>query len=495
MEANTGNEMDSSFILTIADELLDQILSHIDLRVDLINFACTSRVAASHIIPRHLEYRVLKIGSPSPALWDHLASRPDLALNVRAVAFTERRYSGEVALQRVPTSFTSDPHISHHENAEEQQSSNMIKAFRYMKNLQLFKCVRDQTPGLSPEQHTPDLLVAILGNKPNLSQLSVCGHFDRQNILCDMAKLENVDLNLSCLNMSLSRNSNESIQRKAINVYSWLHRSMSDLVYLGLSETEIDTRFGDLVIPSLKSFAITTETPVGNIICKFIEQNPTIEDLSWFPHDPAQFTPGILPNLKRLRSNQTFLRALEVAYHAAEPPVKYKVESFTAYFLPLKFILELDCLNRPSLKQISAGDQADFFFDVLKQMANDFPNIEVLKIPIGFCYGLSFNECYDLLPRFPNLQIVPFIPIDDPIDLNPNTEAIKEVIMRLARLCPKLQVLPAFGTSPSYGRRIVQLTRTPVDGQERIEFEFTETQRPNKTFEDYRALWRVDYMY
>ncbi|TFK67674.1 hypothetical protein BDN72DRAFT_842759 [Pluteus cervinus] len=488
-------------LTSFARETIEEILSHIDLRIDLINFACTSRIAASHVIPRHLEYRVLKIGSTAPTLWAHLAFRPDLALNVRAVAFTSRTNPGDLALERVPTSFASEPgsrfrmpqmSIQDLQIYREKQLSNMIQAFRSMKNLKIFmiKCQDDlDTPGLLSEQHTLDLLLAILGNKPNLKQLGLCHHFDREDNLCDVGKLASVDLNLSCLSLAFSVWHYHHSERALINVHSWVLRS--NLVFLNLSRIEVDDSFGHLVIPSLKSFVIFVGADIQPIICAFLEKNPSIEGLNWSPQaDALELAPGVLPNLKRLRGTAGLLNAFEAAYLAAQTPVKYKIEVLTIWFLKLENLLNVHCLDRTSLRQIAAGEQMKDMFEVLHRIANNFPSIEVLRLQGWAFQELPLEQWYDLLPQFTNLQAVPCMPISNGID-DQDTEVVKEVVMRLGRSCPKLKTLPGFPPTRRRKDLRTELTRRVVNGEEHIEYKVREVPSP-KTFDVYGDIWVAD---
>ncbi|TFK61262.1 hypothetical protein BDN72DRAFT_737787, partial [Pluteus cervinus] len=67
-------------------EITDQILPEIEHHRDLVNFACASQLCSQLAIPRHTEYRVLRLGTSNSAhIWAHLARRPDLARNIREI--------------------------------------------------------------------------------------------------------------------------------------------------------------------------------------------------------------------------------------------------------------------------------------------------------------------------------------------------------------------------------------------------------------------------
>ncbi|TFK71114.1 hypothetical protein BDN72DRAFT_730040, partial [Pluteus cervinus] len=69
----------------LASEILDEIFSHIEHHRDLVNLACVCRTFALVLVPRHTEYRVIKIQSAAPFVWAHLARRRDLTRNIREV--------------------------------------------------------------------------------------------------------------------------------------------------------------------------------------------------------------------------------------------------------------------------------------------------------------------------------------------------------------------------------------------------------------------------
>ncbi|TFK64472.1 hypothetical protein BDN72DRAFT_739054, partial [Pluteus cervinus] len=70
----------------LAEDLIQQILPEIELHRDLVNFACTSRLCCQFVIPRHTEYRILRLGTTTSShVWAHLARRPDLACYIREV--------------------------------------------------------------------------------------------------------------------------------------------------------------------------------------------------------------------------------------------------------------------------------------------------------------------------------------------------------------------------------------------------------------------------
>ncbi|TFK36134.1 hypothetical protein BDQ12DRAFT_580171, partial [Crucibulum laeve] len=70
-------------------DLKDLILGFIPSQKDLLPLAFTSRSWHSLIVPRHSEYRELRLSSARPEVWAHLAHRADLASNIRNVCISE----------------------------------------------------------------------------------------------------------------------------------------------------------------------------------------------------------------------------------------------------------------------------------------------------------------------------------------------------------------------------------------------------------------------
>ncbi|TFK67089.1 hypothetical protein BDN72DRAFT_725738, partial [Pluteus cervinus] len=67
-------------------DVLQQIPPEIEDHRDLVNFACASHLCSQLIIPRHTEYRVLRLGTKNSShIWAHLARRPDLARDIREI--------------------------------------------------------------------------------------------------------------------------------------------------------------------------------------------------------------------------------------------------------------------------------------------------------------------------------------------------------------------------------------------------------------------------
>ncbi|TFK65089.1 hypothetical protein BDN72DRAFT_218576 [Pluteus cervinus] len=74
-------------LFDLAEELVEEILAHIDRHMDILAFALTSRFFSRIAIPRHTEYRVLYLTAPKPDIWRNLSRCSTLTSNIREVHF------------------------------------------------------------------------------------------------------------------------------------------------------------------------------------------------------------------------------------------------------------------------------------------------------------------------------------------------------------------------------------------------------------------------
>lgn len=98
-----------SSLSTLVDqptEILDEILSHVDSRKDLLNIGLVSKRLRDVVFPRHFDYRVIRCKLSSISVWDHLITHRSLARNVRKL---------EILDERSPSASFQTGH-SHHAN-------------------------------------------------------------------------------------------------------------------------------------------------------------------------------------------------------------------------------------------------------------------------------------------------------------------------------------------------------------------------------------------
>ena len=76
-------------LLRLPDEILAEIASELDLHEDLIKFALASHACANIVIPRHTQYRIIRVRNAGFQLGAHLAKRADIARNMQEVHMCE----------------------------------------------------------------------------------------------------------------------------------------------------------------------------------------------------------------------------------------------------------------------------------------------------------------------------------------------------------------------------------------------------------------------
>ena len=168
--------MDPASFLRLPFEILDQILALLDSHQDILSFALTNRQCSQFAIPRHTEYRVLRISHSYPQIWAHLAERADLAgfitqihiTNKYTLSFTERKPS--TLVPPLDTRGASD---------ETTRIWHMCRAINNMTSLRSFVWEFDlqlpDQPLLLPEHE--DAILRALGERKTLRCLALHGPF------------------------------------------------------------------------------------------------------------------------------------------------------------------------------------------------------------------------------------------------------------------------------------------------------------------------------
>lgn len=172
-----------SWVLRLPLELLDQILSLVDLRSDLESF----KEAFSIDIPEHLEYRVVRIRHILPKLWVHLARRTDLSRNIRELHICN--HDNRTAPDLVPSTLI-DAQLD--EVAVMQGSEradpvyrmvvNMCQAIQHMKNLELFAWECRPSHQYMQRDFYEEAILRVLAQSSSLKHLLLAGDFGRHLI-------------------------------------------------------------------------------------------------------------------------------------------------------------------------------------------------------------------------------------------------------------------------------------------------------------------------
>lgn len=114
-------------------EILDAIVFHIDSKQDLLALASSCQRMHGVVIPRHLDYRVLRCKVSSISMWNHLIVNRSLAKNVRRLEILDERTS--VDSLRIPGGVvgtdtdleSTDDELAMHEKQERYLVSALTK--------------------------------------------------------------------------------------------------------------------------------------------------------------------------------------------------------------------------------------------------------------------------------------------------------------------------------------------------------------------------------
>ncbi|SJK99253.1 uncharacterized protein ARMOST_02544 [Armillaria ostoyae] len=114
-------------------EILDAIVFHIDSKQDLLALASSCQRMHGIVIPRHLDYRVLRCKVSSISIWNHLIINRSLAKNVRRLEILDERTS--VDALRIPGGIvgtdtdleSTDDELAMHEKQERYLVSALTK--------------------------------------------------------------------------------------------------------------------------------------------------------------------------------------------------------------------------------------------------------------------------------------------------------------------------------------------------------------------------------
>lgn len=167
----------ASPFLRLPLEILDEILEELDLHCDLLSLALCSHACARLVIPRHSEYRVIRVRNSHHEMWAHLALTANLARNVREVHLCERdNYSSR---DRVPKTLVPQLRPASENQASSQDESLRIKnictALGHMRHLRTFTWSCNTLPTETAE-HEADV-IRVLAAKTTLEKFALTGPF------------------------------------------------------------------------------------------------------------------------------------------------------------------------------------------------------------------------------------------------------------------------------------------------------------------------------
>ncbi|KAG7444566.1 uncharacterized protein BT62DRAFT_248864 [Guyanagaster necrorhizus] len=413
-------------VLLLPQEILDEILSEIDLHRDLISFALVSRTCTRLVIPRHNEYRIVRIRHKLPSMWAHLAKRADLARNIREVHVCERH--NHSASDHSPTTLVPPCNVDD-TGSEETRVQNMCMALQNMHRLRVFTWSCTYNPFPEPTA-TPSQEAEILGtlvSKPLLRKVALAGAFEARPgchnsiyPLWNLTKLTHLSL----------------VGRVWVRpqIGPFLKSMLKACPTIEVLKVPMElTILSGCVFPQLKKVNIFLQSggtlSLDKSWVRFLEKNPTIEELAWFPLGPliGGLSPDSLPRIRRVFGSELLLKAI---YASPRP-----IECVETTAEPAMFAY-LDEINADCLREVRFTCSIGNTYDALLTLAEKCPNITRLSFPE---YHMKLDDWLHLFSLLPALEVFEGMSLWRAVD--GNLDKMHQAIMQALMLCPNLREL------------------------------------------------------
>ncbi|KII89633.1 hypothetical protein PLICRDRAFT_558614 [Plicaturopsis crispa FD-325 SS-3] len=438
-------------------ELVDGITANIRRPKDLLALALTSQAFKQLVIPAHLEYRELSFDEAifpgAPALWAQLASRRDLARNVRALSFDYPTPKGG----RVPSAFRTDQECT----AEEGSSTDprvIIQALSNMEGLESFSWNMSRCAFVrnSPTASfiVEDIWAALVRCK-HLHALKLSSEFGPYQISPDsslwrLSALRSVSLEFSSArfwNSTIDKGLTAMLQHsRALEVcerFAFSQRLLSTTdVPQELAVTTVSlsipaavpssiSLFSQCHFPRLRKVSLFVDWPDDGVtLPRFLEAHPTIEDLSWLTM-VKPLSPGSLPLLRRLHGSRR--AALEILSDRTNPP--RQIESLENMVLDKNFLEVLENVDKTSMRalQIVYCENSEY----MRRVADMLPSLRSLRIKPTSDPGCQLN-LRKALPSLPKLEELRGLCVNSDTLCD---NATAQLVFALTESCPRLRVL------------------------------------------------------
>ncbi|RDB17626.1 hypothetical protein Hypma_001061 [Hypsizygus marmoreus] len=425
-------------LISLPLEILDFICSGIDSRDDLISLASTSKILASLVIPRHVDYRTIRVGSKRTDVWEHLIQRKDLARNVRVLYIVEDMKYIPLRCPSISSTQAAESRIDH-DDGEEKQAQCIVEALRNMESLRKFVWIQPWASGVWKKESRKHCLI-----------------FQALRESCSLTELKILDTSVGTPSYGDSPIFNIS-DLETLCLEGWFWRRMSDhssltsmiskspnLQSLSISFAIESPAFWQCKLPQLRRLSIT-----GNIfsrsysddsVLRFLETHPSLEDLIWHPRDmESSLAPGSLPNLRRLETTHDFAMTLLqdglVEERRLERLGCIQLDESTWECLERN-------LNGLALRELSIGSYDRL--ESLHSLASKFPTLTTLDIKAfgtversGLRSRYSMDDYIDALSRFRHLENLPDIALWERLQRLNEIER-NTLIHRLVERCPRL---------------------------------------------------------
>ncbi|ESK93173.1 hypothetical protein Moror_1109 [Moniliophthora roreri MCA 2997] len=454
-------------LLNLPLEILDVILSEIDLRSDLIALALASRTCAHLVIPRHNEYRIIRTRHRFAGVWAHLARRSDLARNVRRVnlCMKENRLASDCWPSTLVPPSSSNP-----KDLEVARMTNICRALRHMNLLEEFTLEnpddRDSVAYLSTCREG-DILHA-LGTSTRLSRLALSGYVDLRTS-DPLVRIDQV-WNMKYLQHVSLRGETWALPSMGLVVREILKRSpLIKFLEIPLEVTSLENSF----FPHLRGLRLFLQSGAGSASSRawstFLINHPDLEELSCSPLLVTLPVKG----LRALKCLQTDLNALgEFGVEDDECAVQCVDAVFPLSTLGDRFLKSKNCAN---LRKLSLRTWPH----MLLSYAKSFPNLEWLSV--GVCPFMDLDDILAYLSALRNLRVFRGDAIWKAVGLS--DEKMHVAIMKLVQFCPNLKELDhrKFHEKRRAFKRIV-IRREEIDGVLCITYD-VRSPSPRSTFD------------
>ncbi|TFK66454.1 hypothetical protein BDN72DRAFT_899850 [Pluteus cervinus] len=427
-------------LLGLPAEVIDDILGHVPLHRDLLNFALASRSCSSLAIPRHTEYRVVHFpyGDMDPT-WTHLSRRTDLAIGIReihilfeaapipdeyhsrpAFHFPNRFFDPDLDLkdkdlrlqEEIFKALSSMAKLKKvHWNWVPQRSIHLIpKVLEVLKTIPTFQHF---SFNYSKEFGTDDDDIAmtsrIIHGYVLFRWRSPCSKISRCEQLWEIPNLESLSLEGSTWT-SLSR-----ITKGRSLMLKWL-QSLWSLQFLRMDVKPFLTYCDDLTFPCLRGLDVRNEAVFDDQVINFLQRHPGIEELVIPLRTIPKIQRDFLPNLRRLSCQPDALYSLEANSNRWDStgnpnwrleylhlPHSWYGNSIYGDKNLVNALCGLTFFDHTTLRVLSIhppGSASAFI-----QLAKSFPMIEEIRLS-SRASTCTFPDMLQVFSHFSNLRII-----------------------------------------------------------------------------------------
>ncbi|KAF9051824.1 hypothetical protein BJ165DRAFT_1451510 [Panaeolus papilionaceus] len=425
---------DDTSLESLSIELKDKIISFIYSPSDLLQLALCSKLWCSLIIPNHIKYRIIRTRLDNPTLWKELATRRDLAQNVRLMRIAEE--SG--VLDTLHSSA-----IVQQPRTDSEMDDAIVEAIRSLSLVESF--LWTQPSNARGYERSSEALEGLKHcyNLRHLALASVPTSLDVSSSIWDFKNLTGLSLD-GAVWVRLP----DELESKFVDLLNGL-KSLQQLCISCRAPRRV---FSELDFPALERIVITEvlryassgghQMETDRVILEFLQRHPTITDLVWYPMDQRLEPPrGILPNLRKVESTHNIVTRLldDTTLTGSQARTMEKIGQISLGHRTMQL------LGRMAIKE-SLREIWTWRFERLENLhriAVLFPGLETLALE-GF--GISsvnmddytLDDYIECLSKFRNLKTIKsstfWSVIHAGVDRKPH-----EAVNHLLQQCPTLK--------------------------------------------------------